>query len=73
MRDLKYHSKWDLFPLEKLYRGKSVRAFIQLGPMVDSTHTKKSSDDMWFWHKKYQTLIRLQDEFIPRERANVFQ
>ena len=70
-RDLKYYPKWDLFPLEKLYRGKSVRAFIQLGPMVDSTHTKKASNDLWFWHKKYQTLILQQATYLDNGLQNI--
>jgi hypothetical protein len=71
MRDIKYHPKWDLFPFEKLYRGKSVRAFIQIGQMANDTHTKKNTDDWWFRHKKYQTLILQQATYLDNGLQNI--
>lgn len=62
-----YRPEWDVIALDKVAVGCNI------GGTPKHDFTKRYYDNLWWWKRKFETLLRLQDEFLGREKTNVFQ
>jgi hypothetical protein len=67
MTTTRYQPRWDIIALDKVSVGCNI------GGTPKNDFTTKYYDDWWWWKRKFETLLRLQDEFLGHEKTNVFQ
>ena len=61
-----YRPEWDIIALDKVSVGCNI------GGTPKHDFTKRFYDDWRIWKRKFATLLRLQDEFIPHEQSGTF-
>lgn len=66
MITMTYRPEWDVIALDKVSIG------CDIGGTPKHDFTKQYYDNLWWWRRKFETLMRLQDEFIPHEKSGSF-
>jgi len=61
-----YRPEWDVIALDKMCVGCNI------GGTPKHDFTKQYYDNLWWWKRKFETLMRLHDEFIPHEQSGQF-
>jgi len=61
-----YRREFDVIALDKVSVGCNI------GGTPKHNFTTKYYDEWWWWKRKFETLLRLQDEFIPHEQSGQF-